>query len=254
MAEMIKKNEKKINDSLLLFKIIIIGCSNVGKTEILNSFITNCIFKNNTKPTVGISFVSAKDIIDNNLVRFQIWDTAGEERYRSVIINYFKKAKGALIVYDITNEESFEQLDYLYNELKNQTDAEIILVGNKLDLSNERKIDYNIGENKAKSYNASFFEVSAKNKENIDEVFKTLFKKIFENHKNEDNDGLIFEEPIPTSTIFENHKNKDNDGIFFEEQTPTSTKLIFDEPNENSNFNYPSFKLNTNTKTYGICC
>ena len=138
---MIKKNEKKINDNLLLFKIIIIGCSNVGKTEILNSFITNRIFKNNTKPTVGISFVSAKDIIDNNLVRFQIWDTAGEERYRSVIINYFKKAKGALIVYDITNEESFEQLDYWYNELKNQTDAEIIIVGNKLDLSNERKID-----------------------------------------------------------------------------------------------------------------
>ena len=134
MTEMIKKNEKKINDSLLLFKIIIIGCSNVGKTEILNSFITNCIFKNNTKPTVGISFVSAKDIIDNNLVRFQIWDTAGEERYRSVIINYFKKAKGALIVYDITNEESFEQLDYWYNELKNQTDAEIILVGNNGDL------------------------------------------------------------------------------------------------------------------------
>ena len=189
------------------------------------------------------------------MVRFQIWDTAGEERYRSVIINYFKKADGALIVYDITNEESFEQLDYWYNELKNQTDAEIILVGNKLDLSNERKIDCNIGANKAKSYNASFFEVSAGSEENIDEVFKTLFKKIFENHKNEDNDDLFFEEPIPTSTIFENHKNEDNICLFFGEQTPTSTKLIFDESKfNNSSFNYQSFKLDTNTKTYGICC
>ena len=155
--------ENKNNDSFLLFKIVIIGNSSVGKTRILNSYaLKEYTFKNDTKSTIGINFVSVRVKIKGDFVNFQIWDTAGEERYRSIIMNYFKKAKGALIVYDITNDKSFNQIDFWFKELKNQTDAEIILVGNKLDLSEERKIDYSTGKAKAKSCNASFFELSAK--------------------------------------------------------------------------------------------
>ena len=215
------------NDTFFLFKIVIIGCSNVGKTEILNSYVNkNYVFENDTKTTIGISYVRIKKKYDN-FVNFQIWDTAGEERYRSIIKNYFKKSKGALIVYDITNEQSFNQLDYWFDELKSQTDAEIILVGNKLDLSGERKIAYNAGKDKAKLYNASFFEVSAKKRENINEVFDTLFEKVYQNYKNE----------------FIDDKNSD--------------ELSLDETSlDNQSFNNPSFRLDTNTTntSYEICC
>ena len=224
MAE-IMNNEN--NDTFFLFKIVIIGCSNVGKTEILNSYVNkNYVFENDTKTTIGISYVKIKKKYDN-FVNFQIWDTAGEERYRSIIKNYFKKSKGALIVYDITNEQSFNQLDYWFDELKSQTDAEIILVGNKLDLSGERKIAYNAGKDKAKLYNASFFEVSAKKRENINEVFDTLFEKVYQNYKNE----------------FIDDKNSD--------------ELSLDETSlDNQSFNNPSFRLDTNTTntSYEICC
>ena len=224
MAE-IMNNEN--NDTFFSFKIVIIGCSNVGKTEILNSYVNkNYVFENDTKTTIGISYVKIKKKYDN-FVNFQIWDTAGEERYRSIIKNYFKKSKGALIVYDITNEQSFNQLDYWFDELKSQTDAEIILVGNKLDLSGERKIAYNAGKDKAKLYNASFFEVSAKKRENINEVFDTLFEKVYQNYKNE----------------FIDDKNSD--------------ELSLDETSlDNQSFNNPSFRLDTNTTntSYEICC
>ena len=224
MAE-IMNNEN--NDTFFFFIFVIIGCSNVGKTEILNSYVNkNYVFENDTKTTIGISYVKIKKKYDN-FVNFQIWDTAGEERYRSIIKNYFKKSKGALIVYYITNEQSFNQLDYWFDELKSQTDAEILLVGNKLDLSGERKIAYNAGKDKAKLYNASFFEVSAKKRENINEVFDTLFEKVYQNYKNE----------------FIDDKNSD--------------ELSLDETSlDNQSFNNPSFRLDTNTTntSYEICC
>ena len=108
-----------------------------------------------------------------------------------MIKNYYKGTNGVFIVYGITNIESFDSIDYLFKKLKEQTDVEIILIGNKFDLSKERKIEQDIGKAKAESLNTSFFEVSVQDNINIKNVFHTLFINIYEKHINdEDNDSF----------------------------------------------------------------
>ena len=97
------------------FKIIIIGDSNVGKTQILNSYLKE--FKKNVKSTVGTEFEHKYVYIENKVIKFQFWDTAGEERYKSIIKNYYKNARGVFIVYDITNQESFNSIEYWFNSI-----------------------------------------------------------------------------------------------------------------------------------------
>ena len=166
----------------LSFKIIIVGDSFVGKTNILSTYIKNT-FDQNKNPT--IFDLHNKNIkIKNKIINFQIWDTAGQERYKSIICGFYKNAKGAFIVYDITDLKSFLSVDYWFIDLKNKTDAEIILIGNKCDLTSERKISYQEGRKKASFYNAIFFEVSAKTKYNIRNVFNALTTSIYEKYEN----------------------------------------------------------------------
>ena len=166
----------------LSFKIIIVGDSFVGKTNILSTYIKNT-FDQNKNPT--IFDLHNKNIkIKNKIINFQIWDTAGQERYKSIICGFYKNAKGAFIVYDITDLKSFLSVDYWFIDLKNKTDAEIILIGNKCDLTSERKISYKEGMNKALFYDSIFFEVSAKTKYNIKNIFNVLTTNIYEKFEN----------------------------------------------------------------------
>ena len=119
------------------FKIILIGNSNVGKTQILNSYIKE--FQKDVKNTIGVEFQHKDIYIEDKIIRFQIWDTTGEERYKSITKNFYTNARGIFVVYDITNQESFKSVEYWFKEI-NEIDAETSLIGNKCDLNPQSPI------------------------------------------------------------------------------------------------------------------
>ena len=171
-----------------LYKIIIIGDSGVGKSNILGRYLHN-EFKQDTKSTVGVEFGSKKVKVGQNNIKLQIWDTAGQERYRSITSAYYKGSKGCFIVYDITSTQSFDNVEKWYEEIMKSADKGIslILVGNKSDLENERKVTIEMGQNKAKNLNCPFYETSALANTQIDTVFQTISEDIFNKCKNERN-------------------------------------------------------------------
>ena len=171
-----------------LYKIIIIGDSGVGKSNILGRYL-NKEFKHDTKSTVGVEFGSKQLKVEGVNIKLQIWDTAGEERYRAITSAYYKGSKGCFIVYDITSEVSFENVEKWYEEIRKSAEKEIsvILVGNKCDLENERKVSIEMGQNKAKNLNCPFFETSALNNTNIVTVFQNISENIYNRCKNDKN-------------------------------------------------------------------
>lgn len=144
-------------DFELLFKIIIIGDSGVGKTNILSRYIKNS-FSFDTRSTVGVEFGAKKVEVNGYKVKNQIWDTAGQERYRSITNTYYKGAKGALVVYDISKRDTFDNANKWINELRmnGEKDVCIVLVGNKSDLLEDRAISSEEGEQKAKELSNIF--------------------------------------------------------------------------------------------------
>ncbi len=134
----------------MIFKVVLIGDSGVGKSNLLSRYLKN-EFSYDTKTTVGVEFGAKKVEIDEFKIKVQIWDTAGQERYKSITNAYYKGAKGALLVYDITKKETFENINKWVPELKQNGDKDvtIVLVGNKIDLEDERKISTEEGKRKA---------------------------------------------------------------------------------------------------------
>ena len=163
-----------------LYKLIIVGDSFVGKTNIMSQYIRK-EFSLNTKSTVGVEFGAKIIKIENKMIKAQIWDTAGEERYRSVTNAYYKGAKGAFVVYDITNKLSFESVEKWIQDLKINSDHNItlLLIGNKKDLEDKREVSKEDGEEKAKTFGLGFIETSACTGENIDKAFETMLKEVF---------------------------------------------------------------------------
>ena len=171
------------------FKIILVGESSVGKTSIMKRFIDN---KFNNEYQSTISAVNTKKIyrIDNdNIAELNIWDTAGEEKFRTITKQFYKDAHGALLIYDITQKETFNKIDSWLEELVDAAPSDIIifLIGNKIDMDQKREVEYNDGKNFAEKNNISFYEVSAKNGNNIGSTFDILSNKIFQNMKEEEN-------------------------------------------------------------------
>ena len=132
------------------FKFVIVGDSGVGKTNILNRYIRNSFFLDG-KSTIGIELETKMFKIQDKVIKLNIWDTAGQERFKSVTSAYYKGAKGAIIVYDITREISFQNVDNWFKEIKESTsnDLNLILVGNKSDLSDKRQVSSKEGVEKA---------------------------------------------------------------------------------------------------------
>ena len=173
--------DDEANSYDLLYKIIIIGDTCVGKSNILSRYLKD-EFKEDSKSTVGVElgtkFIKVKDVG----TKLQIWDTAGQERYKSITSSYYKGSHGCFIVYDITSETSFENVEKWYEQAQKDASKEvsIILVGNKCDLENERKVSKEKGEEKAKSLNVPFFETSALSKINIDDIFREMVNNIYD--------------------------------------------------------------------------
>ena len=157
----------------LSFKVIVIGDSGVGKSCLTNKATKN-IFEDNYSATVGFEFFTFNVKINNKIIKLQIWDTCGQELYRSLITNFYRNASFAVIVYAINSELSFNNIDMWLKELRTNSspDVKIILIGNKIDLENERKISKEQGELYAKSNHLlKFYESSAKNGINVQSTF-----------------------------------------------------------------------------------
>ncbi len=167
-------SKKEINDEIeeVKYKLIVIGDENVGKTAILNRFKNNQ-FSAIYEPTVGLDFQSIPIIIDDQSVTLLLYDTAGQEKFRSLIPLYTNEANIILLIYDISNTESFNNIGKWYDSLNNINKDEVIfaLVGNKSDLDYNRKVKKEEAEKYANEHNYLFQEVSALTGEGIQELF-----------------------------------------------------------------------------------
>ena len=176
-----------------LIKFIIIGDAAVGKSNLLVRY-TSGQFKEEYQLTIGVEFGSNNVIIGDNTYRIQIWDTAGQENFRSITRSYYKNTACAIIVYEISNKKSFENISSWIEECKNTAPKSIlmVLVGNKCDLDN-REVTEEEGREFAEKNGMIFFETSAKTGKNVEELFKESVKvidqKIKENYYDLENDS-----------------------------------------------------------------
>ena len=167
------KNEEPIN-----CKTILVGDSSVGKTSIIARYLNK--YKENQNPTIGASFANKKENIDGKEIKFEIWDTAGQERFRAINSIFYQDAYICIMVYDITNQNSFQSLgSYWYNAVKEQGNEEIIfhVVGNKIDLFESEEVDKNEVKEYCDSINAEYSFVSASENTYIEDLFKNVGKK-----------------------------------------------------------------------------
>lgn len=146
-----------------VFKIVFLGDSGVGKTNIMSRFARNT-FNINSKPTIGVDFALKNVKLGPHVIRLQIWDTAGQERYKTFTSTYYKDAQGIIFVYDVTNKESFENISKWISNAESHVDLSqtaIILIGNKMDLENERQVGTEEARDFAQKNSMLFFETSA---------------------------------------------------------------------------------------------
>ena len=164
------------------YKVLLLGNSYVGKTCILLRFSEDT-YNDDYEVTIGLNYRIKTLNIDNNPIRMQIWDTSGEEKFKAIAKNFYRGAHGVLLIYDICEKNSFLDVKSWIEQIIENTDNDdivMILCGNKCDMEKERNISRNEGENLANSYKIPFFECSAKENINIDEIFNTMAKNIYE--------------------------------------------------------------------------
>ena len=163
------------NDYDYLFKVLIIGNSGVGKSCLLLRFADD-MFSENYISTIGVDFKIRKIQQDGKTIKLQIWDTAGQERFKTITKSYYRGSNGIIVVYDITDRESFEQVAHWMSEIDNHANPNVcrLLVGNKADLVDERKVSVDEGEALAKQFGIPFMETSAKESSNVEKMFITM--------------------------------------------------------------------------------
>ena len=169
--------EEKID---ITIKIIILGSSEVGKTSIFDRYFNN-EFRENQLATVGIDFQTKFFKFDGMNIKGVYTDTAGQEKFRAISVNYLKPANGVILVFDITKEDTFDAIEEWLKYLKdnNKDNIEKILIGNKLDLENNRKVSKEDAEAFAKSNGCQYFECSAKTGQNINEALDEIARITF---------------------------------------------------------------------------
>ena len=161
-------------------KVVLLGESAVGKTSIITRFVENK-FKQDTMSSLSANFVSKKIEIGNNkFIKFDIWDTAGQEKYRALAKIFYQDSKIVILVYDITNKNSFNELkNYWYEKVKENSSSDVIfaIAGNKCDLYEKEEVEKTEGEKFAKEIGAIFHETSALNSNGINELFTEIAMK-----------------------------------------------------------------------------
>jgi len=158
------------------YKVVFLGKQSVGKTSLITRFMYDS-FDNTYQATIGIDFLSKTMYLEDRTVRLQLWDTAGQERFRSLIPSYIRDSTVAVVVYDITNVNSFEQVTRWIEDVRAErgSDVIIVLVGNKTDLADKRHVSIDEGEKKAQELGVSLFiETSAKAGYNVKQLFRRI--------------------------------------------------------------------------------
>ncbi|XP_059307463.1 ras-related protein Rab11D-like [Lycium ferocissimum] len=163
-----------------VFKVVLIGDSAVGKSQILARFARN-EFSLDSKATIGVEFQTRTLVIQHKSVKAQIWDTAGQERYRAVTSAYYRGAVGALLVYDITKRQTFDHMPRWLEELRAHADKNIVimLIGNKTDLEDQRAVPTEDAKEFAQKEGLFFLETSAMEGRNVEDAFFTVLTEIF---------------------------------------------------------------------------
>ncbi len=171
---------KTKNDVAFLFKVIVVGDAATGKTAVTMRWATGT-FSESYRMTIGVDFAVKIVEADGKKVKLSVWDTAGQERFSHIRPMYFRGARGSIIVYDVTNKKSFENVGNWLEEVKKHCDRiPLLLVGNKIDLEDQREVTTKEGEGLAKKLGIPFFETSAKTGELVTKCFTMLAKEMVE--------------------------------------------------------------------------
>ena len=200
-------------EDLIKLKLIVVGNQGTGKSCILNRFV-NETFEENYQATIGLDFQSKTVTIHDQDVRLILYDTAGQEKFRSLIPMYIREAQIILLIYDITDRESFDSMPKWIQEVLDvkNSEAVFILIGNKIDLESERKVTFEEGKKFAEENKFIFQEVSAKNGKNFETLFdEQIFEAVYNKFKNEfdKREKMYGEEQINETNEYTN-KNNDN--------------------------------------------
>lgn len=168
-----------------IIKIVLLGDANVGKSNIASRYFNNKFIQDSTS-TIGVEFMVKKMTIGDNNYKIQLWDTAGQERFKSIVRSYYRCSHGIILVYDVTNKSSFNNIDKWLDDIKyncNDTEIKLLLVGNKIDLVDDRQVSYQEGLEFAQKKSLDFIEVTSynalnDNPSNINIMMNTMIKKI----------------------------------------------------------------------------
>ncbi|XP_031128975.1 ras-related protein RABA4d-like [Ipomoea triloba] len=163
-----------------VFKVVLIGDSAVGKSQLLGRFARN-EFSFDSKATIGVEFQTKNLVMDHKTIKAQIWDTAGQERYRAVTSAYYRGAVGAMLVFDLTKRQSFDHMARWLEELRGHADKNIVimLIGNKCDLAHLRAVPTEDAQEFAERENLFFMETSALGDTNVESAFMTVLTQIY---------------------------------------------------------------------------
>ena len=191
-----------------IYKVILVGDSGVGKTCLLSMYVKGII--ETTIPTIAVEFCTKEiELYDGNKIKVQLWDTAGQERFKSLAMTYYRKAYGILLLFDVTKRTSFISCKNYLEEVRMNSEKKCIvyLVGNKIDLENERQITKEDAESFAEQENIKYIETSAIKNMKVDEAFTSLLNDIYKSKQEEEKSKMILNnmEAPPIQLI----KNKD---------------------------------------------
>ena len=186
-----------------VYKIITLGDTFAGKSCIVNRFVQNEF--ENLSNTIGVDFFAKDFTFKDTTIKLQIYDTSGQEQFKSITANYYKRADGILFVFDLTREETFQNIQFWINEMKDQSDdftkVGLVLLGNKSDLVDAKKVEIKEGMALANTLGTKYFETSAQSGYNIQEAFQFLVEDII-NKKTEEGEN------VPTGVVLENKQQE----------------------------------------------
>ena len=203
-----------------LFKIIIIGDSGIGKSSVLFRFADD-VYNESYISTIGVDFKIKTVFINGKVIKLQIWDTAGQERFRTITTSYYRSSHIIFLCYDITDKESFSNLEIWLGEIKKFASkvVKVIVCGTKLDLASVRQVSYEEGKAFADMHNFDYYETSAKQNINIDELFEKSSHKLLNNFL------LLLNTDNTVNSIHNNHKILPNNIISIEKKTLIDNKI-----------------------------